>query len=73
MKTVKTFFRHRSKTYSTLFSKDFLNKEATYELNKITEMAIKPERNNFIYKTGNEKRIKCFQKFKTIRSFGIEI
>ena len=56
-----------------MFSKDFLNKEATYELNKITEMEIKPERNNFIYKTGNEKRIKCFQKFKTIRSFGIEI
>ena len=54
-----------------MFLKDFLNKEATYELNKIVEKENKLNRNDLIYKTGNKKRIKHdFQKFKTIRSFG---
>ena len=57
------------------FSKDFLNKEATYESNKIVEMENKLYRDNLIYKTGNKKKDKTydFQKFKTIRSFGREI
>ena len=54
-----------------MFSKDSLNQEATYELNKIVEMENKLNRDDFIYKTGNKKKDKIydFQKFKTIRSF----
>ena len=58
-----------------MFSKDFLNEEATYELNEIVEMKNKINRDDLIYKTGNKKNDKAydFQKFKTIRSFGREI
>ena len=54
-----------------MFSKDFLNQETTYELNKIVEMENKLNRDDFIYKTGNKKKDKIydFQKFKTIRFF----
>ena len=41
-----------------MFSKDFLNKEALYELNKIVEIENKLNRDDLIYKTGNKKRIK---------------
>ena len=60
------------KLTTSLFSKDFLNEEATYELNKIVEMENKLNRNYLTYKTGNKKKDKTydFQKFKTIRSFG---
>ena len=63
------------KPIASLFSKNFLNEEATFELNKIVEMENKLNRNYLIYKTGNKKKDKIydFQKFKTIRSFGREI
>ena len=53
------------------FSKDFLNKEATYESNKIVEMENKLYRDNLIYKTGNKKKDKTydFQKFKNYKIF----
>ena len=55
-----------------MFSKDFLNEEATHELNKIVEMENKLNRNDLIYKTSNKKKDKTydFQKSKTIPSFG---
>ena len=55
--------------------KDFLHKEATYELKKFLEIKNKLNRDNLIYKTGNKKNDKTFdfQKFETIRSFGREI
>ena len=58
-----------------MFSKNFLNEEATYELNKIVKVENKFDRNNLIYKTGNKKSDKTyeFQKYKTIRSFEREI
>ena len=58
-----------------MFLKDFLNEEATYELNKIVQMENKLNRDNLIYKTGNMKKDKTydFQKFKTIICFGKEI
>ena len=60
------------KSIASLFSKDFLNEEATYELNEIVEMENRLNRDNLIYETGNKKNSKTydFQKFKTIRSFG---
>ena len=58
-----------------MFSKDYLNEEATYELKKIREMENKLNRNYLINKIGNKKNDKTydFQMFKTIRSFGREI
>ena len=58
-----------------MFSKNFLNEEATYDLNKIVEVENKFDRNYLIYKTGNKKSDKTyeFQKCKTIRSFEREI
>ena len=58
-----------------MFSKNFLNEEATYELNKNAEMENELNRDNLIYKTVNKRKDKrnAFQKFKTIRSFGREI
>ena len=41
-----------------MFSKDFLNEEAIYELNKIVEMENKLNRDDLIYKTGNSKKDK---------------
>ena len=71
----KNFFRHRSKSVAPLFSKDFLYGEAICELSKIVEMENKFDRNNLIYKTGNNKKDKTFdfQNFKTIRSSRREI
>ena len=58
-----------------MFSKKFLTGEAIYELNKIVEIEQKINRDNLIYRLGDKKKDKRydFQKFKTIRSFGIEI
>ena len=58
-----------------MFSKDYLYGEAICELSKIVEMENKFDRNNLIYKTGNNKKDKTFdfQNFKTIRSSRREI
>ena len=58
-----------------MFSKDFLNYKATYELNKIVELENKLHRDDLSYKTANKKKDKTynFQKFKTVTSFGREI
>ena len=71
----KKYLDTDQKSIPSLFSKDFLNEEATYELNEIVEMKNKINRDDLIYKTGNKKNDKAydFQKFKTIRSFGREI
>ena len=46
----------KKKKIASLFSKDFLNEEGTYELNKIVEMENKLNRDDLIYKTGNKKK-----------------
>ena len=71
----KKYLDTDQKSIASLFSKDFLNEEATYELNKIVKMKNKINRDDLIYKTGNKKNDKAydFQNFKTIRSFGREI
>ena len=58
-----------------MFLKDFLNEEATYELNKIVEMKYKLNIDDLIYKTGNKIKNKTydFQNFKARRSFEREI
>ena len=58
-----------------MFSKDFLNVKATYELNKVVEIKNKLHSDDLIYRTDNRKKDKTydFQKFKTRRSFGREI
>ena len=63
------------KSMASLSSKNFLNKESTYETNKIVEMENKLDRNGLIHNAGNKKKNKTydFQKFKTIRSTGREI
>ena len=50
----ETFLDTVQKSSAALFLKDFLNEEATYELNKIVEMENKLNRDNLIYKTGYE-------------------
>ena len=57
---------------ASLFSKNFLNEEATYELIKVVEIENKFDKNDLIYNTGSKKKDKTYdlQKFKTIRSFG---
>ena len=72
---LKKVFRHWSKINCFFILKDFLHKEATYELKKFLEIKNKLNRDNLIYKTGNKKNDKTFdfQKFETIRSFGREI
>ena len=54
------------KQIAPLFSKDYLNEEATYELNNIVAMGNKLDRNYLNYKTENKKKDKTydFQKFK---------
>ena len=68
MKTesTKSFLNTDKKSIASLFSKDFLNEEAIYELNKIVEMKNKLNRDNFISKTGDKKKDKTydFQEFK---------
>ena len=63
------------KSIASLFPKDYINGEASYDLSKIIEMENKLNRDNLIYKTGNKKKDKTydFQKFKTIRFFWREI
>ena len=39
---------------TSLFSKDFRNEEATYELHKIVELENKVNRDGLIYKTSNK-------------------
>ena len=58
-----------------MFPKNFLNQEATYEINEIKKMENKLNRADLIYKTGNKKKDKAnvFQKFKAIRSSGREV
>ena len=58
------------KSIAFLFS-NFLNEEATYELNKIEEMENKLYRDDLIHKTGNKKMHKTyhFQKFKEKKIF----
>ena len=46
------------KSIASLFSKNVLNEEPTYELNKIVEMESKFNRDDLIFKTSNKKRIK---------------
>ena len=41
-----------------MFTNDFLNEEATYELNIIVEMENKLNRDDLIYKAGNKKKDK---------------
>ena len=55
------------KSIASLFPKDYINGEASYDLSKIIEMENKLNRDNLIYKTGNKKKDKTydFQKFKT--------
>ena len=74
-KVEKIFLDTDKKSIALLFSKDFLNEEATYKLNKIVEMKKKLNRDDLIYKPRNREKDKTyyFQQFKTIRSFGREI
>ena len=68
----KRGFRHRSKlSRFFVFSKDFVNDESTYELNKIVEMENKLKRDDLI--NNNKEETYNFQKFKTKRPFGREI
>ena len=71
----KNFLDTDQKSFASLFSKDFLNEEAKYEVNKDVEMENKLDRNDLIYKTGTKTKDKKydFEKFKTITSFGREI
>ena len=67
----KKFLGTDENSIVSLFSKDFVNEESTYELNKIVEMENKINGDNLIHKTDNNKKDKIydFQKFKTIKSF----
>ena len=58
-----------------MFSKDYLNEGAKYELNKIVEIENKLDKSYLSCKTGNKKNNKVynFQKFKTVTSSGREI
>ena len=56
----KKFLDTDQKFVASLFSKDFLNEEATLELSKIVKMEIKLNRDYLIYKTGNKKKDKTF-------------
>ena len=62
----KNFLDTNQKQIAPLFSKDFLNEEATYELNNIVAMGNKLDRNYLNYKIENKKKDKTydFQKFK---------
>ena len=56
----KIFLDTDQKLIACLFPKDFLNGEATYELNKTVEMENKFDRNDLSYKTGNKKKDKTY-------------
>ena len=70
----KFFLETVQKSLVSSFSKDFLNEEATHQLNKIVEMENKLDRNDLICKTVKKKKDKTYylQKFKTIKAFGKE-
>ena len=52
----KMFLDTNQKSIASLFFKDYLNEEATYELNKIVEDKNKLDRDHLIHKTGNKKK-----------------
>ena len=54
----KSFLDRDQKSIASLFSKNFQNEEATYELNKIVEMENKLNRDYLIYKTGDKEKDK---------------
>ena len=54
----KRFLEADKKSIASLFLKDFLNEEATYELKKIVEMENKLYRDDLIYNAGNKKKDK---------------
>ena len=54
----KRFLEADQKSIASLFLKDFLNEEATYELKKIVEMENKLYRDDLIYNAGNKKKDK---------------
>ena len=57
------------KSIATLFSKDFLNQEATHELDKIVQMGNKLPRDDLIIKQVKRKRIKHMI-FKSLKQLG---
>ena len=48
------------KSIASLFSKNVLNEEPTYEFNKIVEMENKLNRDDLIFKTSNKKKDKTY-------------
>ena len=56
----KRFLEADQKSIASLFLKDFLNEEATYELKKIVEMENKLYRDDLIYNAGNKKKDKTW-------------
>ena len=65
----RTFVDTDKNSIVSLSSKDFLNEEATYEMNKIAEMENKLKRDDLINNTSNRKKDKRydFQKFEAKR------
>ena len=60
------------KSIVSLFSEDFLTKDAIFVLNKIVEIEQKFNRDYFIYKASDKKEDKTyyFQNFETLKPFG---
>ena len=58
----KKFSDTDQKLIVSLFSNNFLNKEAIYELNKVIEMENKLNKDDLIHKTGNKKKKTWFSK-----------
>ena len=48
------------KSIAALFSKDFLNEQATYELSKIVQKENKVNRDQLNYNVGNKKKHKTY-------------
>ena len=61
------------KSVTNFFSKDFLNEETIYEMNKIKEVEQEINRSDLFHKIGDKIKTYDFQTFKKIRSFGKEI
>ena len=53
-KELKNYLDIDKISIASLFSKDFRNEEATYELHKIVELGNKVNRDGLIYKTSNK-------------------
>ena len=62
----KKFSDTDQKLIVSLFSNNFLNKEAIYELNKVIEMENKLNKDDLIHKTGNKKK-KKHMVFKSLK------